>query len=307
MGRVVSRLALTVAIAALCLLAARPLPLPIAEGDGAAVTIDPAGQNVAPGSTFSVDVRVSDVSNLGAFQFDVVFDPAVLQVQSVTEGPFLKGSGRSTFCMSNDLAAGTKRYGCASGGTQAGADGSGILATVTFSPLAQAESSINLDQGELYTPIADPIDATWQGGSVRIGQASSSTVAPTLPPLPKIAGGGQTPASTPVAPPTPPTPAFNAQGTPLAPAAQATAATVPSIASTTPASGVTPNAAGPTHAATPQGGAGAGASASNVAGNSGTSSGIQWSLWGPIMAVGAIVVLGLAFFGFKLIARRRTG
>jgi hypothetical protein len=138
------------------------------------VKIDPASKTVSLlGGNFGLDVNVTNVTNLGAFQFDVVFDPTVVQFQSFTPGPFLASSGRSTLCSSFDVAPNIKRYGCVSGGAQAGPNGSGAIASLTFSPLAVGTSTVNLTNGSLADASADanPMDADWQGGSVTVGCA----------------------------------------------------------------------------------------------------------------------------------------
>lgn len=113
------------------------------------------------------------MTDLGSFQFDVVYDPAVVQFGSFTEGPFLASSGRSTLCSSFDVAPNTKRYGCVSGGAQAGPNGSGVLASLTFTPLAMGTSAVTLTNWTLTDASTDanPIQADWQDGSVTVGCA----------------------------------------------------------------------------------------------------------------------------------------
>ncbi|MGA2285078.1 MAG: cohesin domain-containing protein [Dehalococcoidia bacterium] len=138
------------------------------------VGIDPASKPVSlSSSSFSLDVKVDNVTNLGAFQFDVVYAPAVIQLQSFTEGPFLKSSGRSTLCSEVDIAPDTKRYACASGGDQAGPDGSGVLASLTFTAVAAGTSTVGFANGSLNDATADanPIAALWQNGLVTLGCA----------------------------------------------------------------------------------------------------------------------------------------
>jgi hypothetical protein len=151
-----------------------PTITPTPSSTATTVKIDPATKIVSlVGGNFSLDVKAENVTNLGAFQFDVVYDPAAVQFQSFTEGAFLKSSGRSTLCSSVDIAPNTKRYGCASGGAQAGPNGSGVLASVTFAPLAVGTSAVSLTNGSLNDATADanPITASWQNGSVTVGCA----------------------------------------------------------------------------------------------------------------------------------------
>ena len=47
----------------------------------AVVRIDPAAKIVGPGETFTITVMVQDVVNLGAFQFDVTYNPYTQSVE----------------------------------------------------------------------------------------------------------------------------------------------------------------------------------------------------------------------------------
>ena len=47
--------------------------------------------------TFTFDVRAENVSDLAGWQFDIAFEPAILEAVDVSEGNFLKSGGESTF------------------------------------------------------------------------------------------------------------------------------------------------------------------------------------------------------------------
>jgi len=49
------------------------------------------------GSTFTVQVKVENVTDLAGWQTDIVFDPAVMRARKVTEGDFLKQDDEETF------------------------------------------------------------------------------------------------------------------------------------------------------------------------------------------------------------------
>ena len=49
-------------------------------------------------NTFTPDVRIEGVGNLGSFSFDLSYDPAVLSLQSADKGTFPESTGR-TFIM----------------------------------------------------------------------------------------------------------------------------------------------------------------------------------------------------------------
>jgi len=74
----------------------------------AVISIDPTTQTTSTGSVVTVDVAISNVSDLYAYQFDLSFNPSVLQAVSSSEGPFLAGSGSTFFIPgTNDNLAGT--------------------------------------------------------------------------------------------------------------------------------------------------------------------------------------------------------
>ncbi len=78
-----------------------------------------------------LDERIENVTTdpaslgLGAFEFQVVFDPNVF-LASVTEGPYLSSTGRATACSMAIITENAIRYGCVSeGASPPGPSGAG--------------------------------------------------------------------------------------------------------------------------------------------------------------------------------------
>ena len=69
---------------------------------------------------------------LGAFSFAFLYSSQIVDV-SVSKGPFLSSTGRSTNCFSVRFERGVQ-FGCTSGGIQPGPTGSGVLAFITVRP-----------------------------------------------------------------------------------------------------------------------------------------------------------------------------
>ena len=50
------------------------------------------------GDTFTLNIHAENVSDLAGWQFDIAFDPAILEAVDATEGDFLKMDGGTTLC-----------------------------------------------------------------------------------------------------------------------------------------------------------------------------------------------------------------
>jgi len=133
---------------------------------GATVSISAPAQ-VAVGTNFVAIVSIGNVSNLNAANYDVTFNPAVLQVGNVTNG--LVGGVTFPVGMWNVISPGTLRV-INSLSNLSGVSGSGYLSQVQFQVIGSAgnTSQINLGNGVLSDTSANQIQATWANGSVQI-------------------------------------------------------------------------------------------------------------------------------------------
>ena len=98
------------------------------------------------GDTFDFDVRAEHVYDLAGWQFDLVFDPAVLEAVGVSEGDFLKSDGGTTFFQSGsiDNTAG-KITGLIAGRiSEGGVSGSGSVLQVRFKAKSEGETELTL-------------------------------------------------------------------------------------------------------------------------------------------------------------------
>jgi hypothetical protein len=80
------------------------------------VRIDPASQSQLMGSILTVDVAIDAVTNLGAYELKLAFNPDVLDFVSVSNGSFLGSSGRTVFCPPPTIGANTVQFACATSG-----------------------------------------------------------------------------------------------------------------------------------------------------------------------------------------------
>ena len=86
------------------------------------------------GDTFTLDIGAEDVFDMAGWQFDIAFDPAILEALNVIEGDFLKTGGSTTFFQggSIDNAAGKITGLNAAQLSAQGAAGTGSLLQVNF-------------------------------------------------------------------------------------------------------------------------------------------------------------------------------
>lgn len=114
------------------------------------LTFAAAANPVQQGSTVAVQVMISGVVDLYAYNFSVSFDPSLLQVVGITEGGFL-GSGGTTVFGAGDIdnGAGTISFNYGSLiGDIAGVSGSGTLATLYLSATGVGTSALSFVPGD---------------------------------------------------------------------------------------------------------------------------------------------------------------
>ncbi len=126
--------------------------------------------------------RKEPSEGLGAFEVLLRFDPAVLEVTDAEGGDFFDSSARSAQCLQRIPERGQYAVGCVSTGTGPGPQGSGTLAILTLTPLANGMSFLVME-AQLSGPLADSITVTSEGGFVEVfGAPQDATPEPDDPP-----------------------------------------------------------------------------------------------------------------------------
>lgn len=177
------------------------------------VSLEPSAQVANVGNTLTVHVNIANATDLGAYQFNLAYDPAILQLTNATNGSFLGSSGRSVSQLGPiiDNSLGTLTLGAFSFGDPVGPNGTGPLADLTFTMVGTGSSDLVLSNLILTTTTAAPVTSGVVGGSVS-SPVIDLTPTPTLEPT---AGLTPTPTSTPVPTPTStPAPTFTPTPTP---------------------------------------------------------------------------------------------
>jgi hypothetical protein len=163
-------------LAGLTVVALPLLPASRAAAQEPTVHIElPSTQVAADGGPFTVSLIVEDVTNLGAFQFDLTYDSAVLTSAGIEGGPFLGSSGRQVQCLPPRMEEGLVGLTCVTlGATPAGPDGSGVLASITFQPVASGSSSLHLARLTLTDPPGQPLPSRAEDTTLAVSPAQGS-------------------------------------------------------------------------------------------------------------------------------------
>ena len=127
----------------------------ISISSATSVLISPGSQSANLGDDIIVMINVSSVSALYGFQFDLLYDPGILQFVSISEGGFLNKDGVSTSVIPaiTSTVGLIDNYAAArlGGSGDSGVSGSGALAQVTFSVMGLGNSYLNLSEEEIDT------------------------------------------------------------------------------------------------------------------------------------------------------------
>ena len=146
----------------------------------AVVSVYPQQKSVKVGQTFTIDIKVENVSGLKGFDFCLKYNSAILNASKIEEGPFMKSFGL-TFVAELEIQSDYEMYRgrvwmaaviCGDGF----ANGSGTLATITFNATAPGEGELDLfsdppyraDQIKLVTCGPKPIPHAVLDGYVAI-------------------------------------------------------------------------------------------------------------------------------------------
>ena len=113
------------------------------------------------GDTFTLDIGAENVFDLAGWQFDITFDPVILEAIDVSEGDFLKTDGGTTFFHggSIDNVAGEITGLSAARLSAPGVNGTGTLLQVTFKAKSAGETKLALQNFQFGSVTGDSIPA----------------------------------------------------------------------------------------------------------------------------------------------------
>ena len=150
-------------------------PIPISSSNTTLLSIQPASQTVAVGSTFDVTVVISGLAApMSAFQFNLSYDQTRLRWISTAPGSFLASTGRSPACPPPArLSLDTLSLACVLAGGSPGPVGSGTVLKITFSAIQVGSSPLSLSALQVAGAGLPPasIPAAAANGTVNVIEA----------------------------------------------------------------------------------------------------------------------------------------
>ena len=137
-----------------------------------------ASTQVKVGDRFTLQLKAENISDLAGWQGDMVFDPAVLKVNNVSEGNFLKqGGGRTHFLKGTiDNEAGRIDGIGSARISEGGVSGKGTLLSVTFTAKAKGENRLSLRKFQAGSSLGETISSRPPDMIITVGDPSSLDV-----------------------------------------------------------------------------------------------------------------------------------
>ena len=125
-----------------------------------------------PDAQFTMDIPIHFAEGLSQFNFDLEFDPSLLQVIRVQEGGFLSSRGSNGTLWKKpqvDNENGVVRnVACRLTGKAGVAENSGVLATVTFQSLKTGNGNVRLQNPRLLGKNGRELTPQTQGGAIAV-------------------------------------------------------------------------------------------------------------------------------------------
>jgi len=137
------------------------------------VYVEPASTVVKLGQDFNVSIDINTTESIYAIEFNLIFNPSILNATIVVEGNFLKQDNASTYpIISINNSIGKIIFADTRLGTQEGVFGTGVLALIKFKAINTGTSDLDLDNVNLVDANLNTIPVTVDDGSVEVREVA---------------------------------------------------------------------------------------------------------------------------------------
>jgi hypothetical protein len=145
----------------------------LAGSTGPTLSVVATPNAVVVGAPLTLNVLINGIADLYAYQFSLAYDPALLQLNSVNEGPFLVNTSPTFFDGGSiNNGAGTVSFVFATLiGAVPGVTGGGTLASLQFTTVAAGVSALTFSDVLLLNSAQADITVTALNGSVQLTAA----------------------------------------------------------------------------------------------------------------------------------------
>ncbi len=141
------------------------VPLNKSYAEGTTIQFVPQASTVDAGTTFTLNLTVTDVTDLAVWEFRIFYFNTILNCTSATKGLFLEKDGNSQFFTFKTYNAYNATHGClllgaSLLGTVPGVNGSGLLATIAFKALRGGDTQLKFDNDPVWNFLKDSTQPT---------------------------------------------------------------------------------------------------------------------------------------------------
>ena len=134
-------------------------------GTAGVLYLEPANLSLTPFQDFTVELRATSITNLKGYSVTLSYDPTLISLQEVTEGPFFSTKGETFFYSKEDN--GTILIDCALLGKSLSVSGEGTLATLSFTCLKAGSTSIEFSLAKTRDTLNKEIVTTKRNAVVK--------------------------------------------------------------------------------------------------------------------------------------------
>ena len=110
------------------------------EGTVGVLYLEPANLTLTPSQDFAVELKTTAITNLKGYSVTLSYDPALISLKEVTEGPFFSSKGKTFFYSKEENSV--ILIDCALLGRTLAVSGEGTLANLSFTCLKAGSTSI---------------------------------------------------------------------------------------------------------------------------------------------------------------------
>jgi general secretion pathway protein D len=117
------------------------------------VSFDPPSVDQPVGSTFTVNVNLTGAQNVSAVPLQILYNPRVLQLVNVSNGPLLSQDGQAPSLVNrDDSMAGILQVTAERPPSANGITGDGSVFTLTFQARAAGQSTLTINRANIKSP-----------------------------------------------------------------------------------------------------------------------------------------------------------